>query len=65
MRRIEVAGREEGVAVAQLWHVVAKEVAIEALSETSLLALDKQHRVDGERGAVVMVGCSIAFAFSP
>ena len=65
LRRIEVAGREEGVAVAQLWHVVAKEVAIEALSETSLLALDKQHRVDGGRGAAVMVGCLMAFAFSP
>ena len=36
--------------VAHLRHVVAKAVAVEALSEASLLSLNKQQQVDGERG---------------
>ena len=38
------------VVVAQLRRVEAKEVAVEALSEASLLGLDRQQRVDLERG---------------
>ena len=38
------------VVVAQLRRVEAKEAAGEALSEDSLLGLNKQGRVDGERG---------------
>ena len=36
--------------VTHLRHVVAKAVAVEALSEASILALNKQQRIDGERG---------------
>ena len=49
-RRVEEGHREEHVVAAQLRHVVAKEVAVEALSEASILGLDNQGRVDGERG---------------
>ena len=63
-RRVEEARRED-VAVAQLRHVVAKEVAVEALSEASLLAPDKQGALKVNAGVAVMVGCLMAFAFSP
>ena len=48
--RVGEARREVHVVVAQLRRVVAKEVAVEALSEASLLVLNKHQRVDGERG---------------
>ena len=47
-RRVAEACREE-VIVAQLRHIVAKEVAGEAFSEAALLGNDKQQRVDVER----------------
>ena len=53
------------VVVAQLWRVEAREMAVVVLSGTSLLGLEKQQRVDGERGAAVMMGCLMEFAFSP
>ena len=49
--RVVEARREEHVIVAQLWRVEAKEVAAEALSDASLLGLDKQQRVVIERGS--------------
>ena len=51
--------------VAHLRHVVAKAVAVEALSEASLLRLDKQGASTVNVRAAVMIGCLIAFAFSP
>ena len=50
LRRVEEESREEEVIVAQLQHVEAKEGAVVALSEASLLGLDKHGRIDGERG---------------
>ena len=62
---VEEACREVHVVVDQLWHVEAKEVAVEALSEASRLGLDKQGRVDGERrrgshGGLLDVLCLLA-----
>ena len=51
--------------VTHLRHVVAKAVAVEALSEASILALNKQQRIDGERGRAVMIDCLTALPSRP
>ena len=62
----DVWRRVEGwVVVAQLWRVEAKEAVIVALSDASLLGLDKHNASTVNAGAAVVMECLIAFASSP
>ena len=64
-RRVGEARREEQVVVAQLRRVEAKDVVVEAFLRPPLLG-SSNRGVDGERGSGgVMMGCLMAFAFSP